>query len=386
MTGTIRCTKCDGVFTSQGICSKCGTIRAYVHIYSDGRQVKLRKTKDGAAMGYMQALDMLVAINRELRENSGFNPLDWSHSKVKGRRLEVAIHAWLDQKKAEAAGGELAPGTIKDYRGYVDHYFIPLLGKLDIREIGYEHLDDFRNKLPGRLKLKTRRNIINALHTAFVWLWKRGDIVKLPPFPAIEGYDATPRRAHTREEQAKGLKLIPEVHRDVIEFGMETGLRAGELCALKICDVMAASRKMRVQRLVYDGQERETTKGRRKDEVVLSDRAWEIVQGHVRGRELMDYLFMNAETGRKYPPKKLNETWRKHSGFDTCFHEAGRHSFCSQLGEIEENALILQDLMRHADIRTTKGYCHPRDEKIRDIVNRRGDVIPFPIRKVEKSD
>ncbi len=208
----------------------------------------------GKPFGYMQALDFLLDINREMRDpekSRSFNVLDYLAPNVQARKIENIIEKWIEQKKAEAAQGELSPGTLKDYCGYVKNYFIPMMGILDIKDIRYEQLNDFRNRLPGSLKLKTRRNILNALHAAFIWLWKQGDIDKKCRLSLLSKV-LTQRsgRLSTIEEQEEGLKKIPEQHRDIIGFGFETGLRSGELCAIKICDIKAAARKIRVQRQV----------------------------------------------------------------------------------------------------------------------------------------
>jgi integrase/ribosomal protein L37E len=386
MTGTIRCSKCDAAFDAEkGTCSKCGWIRGYLIIYWKGKHFKIRRGKDDQPMGYFQCLDALLAINREMREGS-FNPLDWLAANVQARKIRNVIDSWLKQKEAEMNAGELSPGTLKDYRGYIKHYFKPLLGDLDAREIRYEHLNRFRNNLPSSLKLKTRRNVMNALHAAFNFFWREEIIKEVPPFPIILGDDATPRTALTFEEQQAGLAKIPVQHRDILDFGMETGRRPGEICALKVYDILAASHKLRIRRTIYDGRERETTKGRRKSVIVLSDHAWEIIVRNIRGRELTDYIFINPETGRRYSPWKLNQLWRTYSGTDCCFYEAGRHSFCSQIAENEQNVLILQHLMDHADTRTTSKYCHTRDEKAREVVNNRGKVVPVSFRRKKENE
>jgi integrase len=374
-TGAILCTKCDVAMTDGGICPKCGGIRRYIRLYwrdkncKKGRRYKIRRDH----FGYLSAVEMLIAINGKLKDpqkRKSFCILDYLAEHTEHRKFKNCIHKWLNQKEIEVNSGELSKGTYKDYVGYVENHWLPEFGERDIRQIAFEDLNTFKNRFPKALKIKTRRNIMNALRSAFNFLLRERAVDTIPPFPVIEGYDATPRRSHTPEEQAEGLSKVPAQHRDVIEFGFETGLRSGELCAIRITDIKAASRKLNVARRIYGGEERETTKGRRKDEITLSDFAWEIVLRNLRGKGLTDFLFINPDTGRRYTEKKFNEIWKKHSGFDTCFHEACRHSYCTNIGEEEENLKILQDLMRHADSRTTMGYSHPRDEKLREVQNR----------------
>lgn len=380
MTGTIRCSRCDVAFDSKGICPKCGWIKCYLLIYSARKLHKIRRNSQDRPFGYIEALDILVAINREIREGK-FNILNWLPAEINLRRFETVIAQWLAQKTTEMQAGSLSHGTIKDYRGYTNHYFKPMLGKFDVRKITYNDLERFRDNLPATLKKKTQRNILNALHAAFRWFWRMGILNELPPFPVILGNDSVKRKSLTYEEQQEGIAKIPERHRGIIEFGCETGLRPGELCVLKVWDLRASTREALIQRTLQESKERETTKGRKKDYIPLSDRAWEIALKNIDGKD--EYLFINPDTGRRYTVKALNQIWRKHSGFDCCYYEAGRHSFCTHLSEVEMNPLILQDLMRHADIQTTKKYCHPRAERLRQTLNKRGKVYPLSIREAK---
>lgn len=381
MTGTIRCLRCDTAFDAKGTCPKCGYIKCYLLIYHDGKLHKIRRNIQDRPFGYVEALDTLVAVNREMREGK-FNILNWLPAEINLRRFETVISQWLTQKETEMNSGSLSRGTIKDYKGYTKNHFKPMLGKLDVRKIAYNDLERFRDNLPAGLKKKTQRNILNALHSAFRWFWRKGIVNELPPFPVILGNDATKRIALTYEEQQAGLARIPEQYRDVFEFGCETGLRPGEVCVLRVWDLRAGTREALIQRNLQEGIESETTKGKRKDLIPLSDHAWAIALRHMTGQD--EYLFINPDTHKRYTVKAMNQIWRKFSGIDCCWYEAGRHSFCTHLAEIEMNPLILQDLMRHATLQTTKKYCHPRAERLRKTLNQRGQVYPLSIRETKE--
>jgi site-specific recombinase XerD len=58
-------------------------------------------------------------------------------------------------------------------------------------------------------------------------------------------------------------------------------------------------------------------------------------------------------------------------------HEASRHSVCTQIVESGATHLQAKQLMPHADIRSTEKYFHGNVTKMRDLVNRRGKVIPI---------
>jgi len=136
-------------------------------------------------------------------------------------------------------------------------------------------------------------NIMNALHAFFTWLYQKGIVKGMPAFPTVKGDDATPRVSLDYDDQQVFLDNVPVAHRDVLEFGFETGLRPGELCALKIFDFDLRVEKGVIQRTLSCGTVRETTKAKNKRPIPLSDRAIELIRTHSEGRFGADYLFIN---------------------------------------------------------------------------------------------
>ncbi|KJU81297.1 hypothetical protein MBAV_006510 [Candidatus Magnetobacterium bavaricum] len=45
--------------------------------------------------------------------------------------------------------------------------------------------------------------------------------------------------------------------------------------------------------------------------------------------------------------------------------------------EDNTNPLVVKELARHTDLRTTQKYYHATSSKLRDVVNRRGKVVPI---------
>jgi integrase len=178
---------------------------------------------------------------------------------------------WQEMKEDEAEAGEPSYETLKCYKGNVKNFFKPYLGKLNVREVRYEDLERFKDDLRHVKGIKTRRNILNALHALFVWMRRRGTIGELPLFPTIEGDNSEERTALDYEAQAQALKLTPEEHRDPLEFGIETGLRGGEICALKVVDIDMINKQVLVRRTLSGSRIRETTKGKSKKWIPLSD-------------------------------------------------------------------------------------------------------------------
>jgi len=266
----------------------------------------------------------LVEINNRIKKKV-FHPEDFTEAKIDERKFENMITKWLKEKEGKEKVGELSNGTIRDYSGYVKNYFGFLHG-LDVREIDLEKLSDFKDTLSG-VSIKTRKNIMNALRNFYFWLKERGVIEIVPNFPRITGDDSKTRKAIDYELQLEVLNRIPERHRDVIEFLMETGLRPGEACAL-LCEHIDLRRgEARIERTFSSNKLRETTKQKRKRNIPLSERAYEIAEKNCSGKLQKQYLFVNPNSNRNYLPDTLWRIWRAYSGVNVCLYEGTRHSF-----------------------------------------------------------
>ncbi|KJU85050.1 protein containing Integrase, partial [Candidatus Magnetobacterium bavaricum] len=194
------------------------------------------RDKDGGQFDYSRAIRRMTVIRSEI-DNKTFNPDDFMASKIKERLMETKLNDWLEQKSEEEEANELSPDTIRHYQSYTKNHFIPYFKGLDVKEVEFHHIENFKDRLPKRLKIKTRRNILNALHSFFTWLRRKGIIKEVPNFPEIRGDDAKMRTSIDIDQQQEVLKRLPKHHRDIFAFAFETGLRGGELCALKVKDV-----------------------------------------------------------------------------------------------------------------------------------------------------
>jgi integrase len=384
MRGTIRCSKCHSNM-EKAVCGKCGHTICYIVVYWRGKHHRFFKSRDdGEPFTFGRAGKQLVEINLELNRKD-FNPKRWTVEAVKSRAFQRQIDKWLERKTHEKDVGEFAPSTLKSYRNYARNHF-PFFGGKAIADIEYADLEDFKDHLADKgIKIKSRKNILNGLHAFFTWAFKRGILKVIPPFPTVEGDDAEPRTALTLAEQMEALERLPEAHRDVISFAMETGLRPGELCALKAADVDLSGGSLLVQRTYSASELKQTTKGKNKKRIPLSDTALDLARRHLRDKLPEAWLFINPDTGRGYRVEYIRRVWRLHSGVQATLYEATRHSFCTQIVEDGADTRQAQELMRHLDRRSTEAYIHAGIERHRNLVNQRGKGKVLPIQLKQKS-
>jgi len=376
MSGSIRCAKRGcGRARNEDVCPNCGTVSMYVSIYFKGKHYRFARSKQGRVLKDINEARDLHAEMRLAINNGTFNPLDYTKTKIDERKFKFQVNTWLNQKIEEQEAGELSPETLKNYKGYANIHFSPL-ADYDVRNIDYALLENFKDGLPKTLKIKTRRNILNALHDLFVRMHKKGILRDFPAWPVIEGDDSFVRSALTFKQQMDGLSKIPEkADKEAIEFGFETGLRPGETCALKVKDLDVINRQILIGRTWSGKYLRESTKGKNKIWLPLSERAWEIIKSRIKDALPESFIFVNPRTGGAYRPKVLNRIWKTFSGYaDIDHYSASRHSFCTQLVHDGLNPLEAQSAMRHKDLRSTQRYFHAHRDRMREHFNRRGRV------------
>ena len=368
------------------VCS-CGHTTCFISLYWKGKYERFsRSIRDGNTLNYQRALDFQISITHALKEKT-FTLESWQYGEIKKLKFDYLFLKWLEQKKQELDSNELSYGTYKAYESYYYHHLSPLFLQ-DIRDITFTELEEFKDNLSKTIKLKTKRNILNCVHSFFSWLLKKGRIDKIPVFPTIEGNDATPMQALDKVSLKKALEMIPEKHRDIIEFAFETGVRIGELCSIKVMDVNTIERTALIQRTFVNNNEiKERPKGKRKETVLLSDRALEITGKNMQDKTPGSFLFINPGTGKGYNPNYIRKQWKKSTGLDISFHEAGRHTFCSLMGQDKDiNAYDVMRLARHADIRTTSKYMHQDHDKMINALNRRAGFQNSEKRKSQNSN
>jgi site-specific recombinase XerD len=380
--GTIRCNRCSTTM-GRDKCPKCGGESCHIVIYWQGKHRKISKAHDGFGLNKARANAVLGEIRVAIGKGT-FNPIDYTEEKIIDRKMSTKLTQWLNVRKKEMEEGSLSPSSYFNMVGHVNNHILPYLGHYDVKSIRQENLEDFKDHITG-VKSKTKKNIFVTLHAFFVWLWKRG-IRDIPPFPEIpDAHDSDEQEAIDFDEQQEELRKIPEgVIKDMIEFGMETGIRPGELVTLRVTDIDSKTWYALIGRTVSAYSFiRDTTKGGHKDVIPLSDRAVEMTKRNIVGKFPEDFLFCKPDK-RRFSVKSPNYFWKKFTGHDLTYKEASRHSFATQLADNGADAYEIKAAIRHTDIRVSQKYVHKHLERLREKVNRRGTVVELKREDADK--
>ena len=154
----------------------------------------------------------------------------------------VTFGQLLDQWLEECDRMDLSPTTMRTYRSQIERTIRPSLGKVTLTRLTAKNLDSLYGAMKDAGKSpKTIRNhhaiISAALHQAVRWGWVRSNVAEM----------AKPPRVSQKRVEAPSLDVV----RDVIEAAERrdprlapllmlaalTGMRRGELCALRWSDI-----------------------------------------------------------------------------------------------------------------------------------------------------
>ena len=152
---------------------------------------------------------------------------------------------------------------------------------------------------------------------------------------------------------------------DLVRVAAYTGLRRGELVALRWSDVDIARRKVVVRRAVSANQETPSTKSRRAREVPIPDQAAAALRRLADRQDFTtqdDFVFVNR-LGRRIDASALRrriERARDAAGLRKLrFHDL-RHTYGSLLVAGGVDLASVKSAMGHSRITTTERYLHAR--------------------------
>jgi hypothetical protein len=153
---------------------------------------------------------------------------------------EVLVH-----KKASTAA------TMK---GHINNSFIPAFGKLAMGDLDSERVQSFLNRQVGKASPKTVKNLWTTLrimwNSAVAWKYATGELrVELPRARKHR------MRCYTVQEVKRILAHTKDAERVFFWLAAETGLRAGELIALRVSDVDVEKLSVEVNKAIWNGSE-----------------------------------------------------------------------------------------------------------------------------------
>lgn len=258
------------------------------------------------------------------------------------------------------------PSEIENKESILRVHLVPIFGDFALDGIGPGHVEVYKaRKLKQGLSRKSINNHLTVLRRALAIAveWRVIEHV-----PVIRWLDTPPAEFDflTFDEARQLITAADEEWRAMITVAVRTGLRLGELLALRWSDVDLEAGRIIVRRAVARGVVG-TPKNGRTREVPLSEEAAEALRTHPRRGDLVfcaDDGAMLTRGATKWPLRRALARAALRSIGWHCL----RHTFASHLVMRGAPLKSVQELLGHATIEMTMRYSHLSPDARRDAV------------------
>lgn len=297
------------------------------------------------------------------------------------------LDEWLRVRKSG-----FAMSTYEKYRRICQKYIFPFFEKIDIREINADVLDCYRLFLTEKLIIAqasqygdTAKCAAMLVNNGFDYAAELQLVDIAPHFILKSRTNHGEISIFTDEEQSK-IESYCINNMDGYSFGvllcLYTGLRIGELCALKWGDIDISEGVINIRRTAQRLKKDEnntflcvsypkTASSVRK--IPIPDCIMEIVKDFWKGQTDDIYIFTNSPDLPAEPRtfqyryrKYLEEAEVRYRKFHTL-----RHTFATRCISFGMDMKTLSEILGHSNVRITlEYYCHTTMEHKKEQMNR----------------
>ena len=263
------------------------------------------------------------------------------------------------------------PSEVASKTNILRRHLLPIFGARLLASIKAQDIEHYKaHKLAEGYARKSINNHLAVLSRLFKLAEEWEALDKAPRLKLMSTEDPDFVFLDFHESEALLTAAEPAWH-DIILFGLRTGLRLGELRALRWQDLNLPGQKVLVRRAAWKGTIG-SPKGGRPREVPLSEEV--IAMLHTRAQPASpSALVFGHASGRMLTRNEMKwPLWRacKAAGLDKLGWHTLRHSFASQLVMRGVPLKAVQELLGHRDIRTTMRYAHLSPKTRREAVER----------------
>lgn len=286
------------------------------------------------------------------------------------RRLEHYCDEWLLINKSRYKAS-----TLVKYSTILEKHIKPELGALELSALTSVAIESFASRLSASLAPKTVRDILSVLKSVLKYA-ARHEPESLPPIDIVYPKEERGETRVLSMEEQRRLACYLAADMDSCRFGvllaLLTGLRIGELCALKWGDISLDEGTLKVTRTVQrlknlDGDADSKTKvviggtktGSSTRVIPMSAYALELCR---KMGECAPEHYVLTGTERCMEPRTLQyrlDVYTKACGLEGVHFHTLRHSFATRCIENGFEIKSLREILGHASTTITlERYAH----------------------------
>ena len=303
--------------------------------------------------------------------------------------FEYWLLEWLDYKHAIVKNS-----TYMKYKNSINKHIIPNLGSFDIKILDNNIVQKFINqKLSAEkcsLSPKSVRELVNIIKNTLAYAENYGFQSKCKCELLIVRNSFKPIRVLNKNEE-KALLNTLESDTDIFKLGilisLLTGVRIGELCALRWEDVdfkecvITVNRTM--QRVQVEGKDNKT------EIIITTPKTNTSIRQIPIPKMLVDYIIgfkssndqyiLTNKNGNYIEPRVMQYKFKKYlqvAGISDANFHALRHTFATRCIEAGVDVKVLSEVLGHSNVNITLDrYVHNSIDYKKDNIERFNDYI-----------
>lgn len=353
------------------------------HVARDGR---IRFRVQGRLDGERVAIGLYDDEERALDEK-----LAWL-AVHQGDSSSLTVGSWGEQWLKLRETGGMVRSALDDRRRWNKYIAKDPVARVVLRSLSRRHVVEWRDRLlrlpsrrGGRLAAQTVRNAWYLLSGCLLDAIER-EHIDASPMASMKVPEVIETERSLRFLSAKQIgkllerELAPH-QRSIFTVAIYAGLRAGELCGLRWCDVALAGEHPELHVCRSRGGPPKGNRSRRVPllgPAVEALKAWRREQPGVGEALVWPSDGRGSKKGKELPggchARGYDAGWAL-LGYDETFHDL-RHTCASHLvmGTWTDRPLELievRDWLGHASIKTTERYAHLRPGRLHEVAHRR---------------
>ena len=330
-----------------------GKVFGLRHIYKDPHTNKVFEA-------YSQALDVLLAINRDFKDVS-YNKKKfarkygntWIPEKILENRMEQICERWLKNHKTEADKKAKSKIWVNQLSNTCENFIVPFFRGRDINDISRDDIEKFYHfLLDKKYSAKYIKAILSVLKSLFL-RYRPADVPEFPSFSIVP----------VREKQRLGLmreiaiiEQVPERHgyRVAILILLRTAMRINEVPAIKVHNLDDGI--IYVSKAMSNGELRLCRKSGGEVSYKITPELWQLLMKHVENKDPDDFVF--EINGKPMTTDRIYKVWAaacknakvKHISLQ----QASRHSTATEIYDKHKKKALqeIRDQLGHDNITT----------------------------------
>ncbi|MGM0213620.1 tyrosine-type recombinase/integrase [Enterococcus sp. AZ109] len=325
----------------------------------EGRYIKGRKPNGKIHYGYVYQ-----KTYKETKEK--LLEMKWRYKQVQISRgiYTGSVHEWIDYC-LEQQKNKVKYSTLMTYRYKMEKYLYPFLGEIELRTVTQENIQEWVSELEKSSLANTTIHTVVQITRRYFEQAVQDSAIEKNPFKHVLLPKKETKKIHplTLQEQQKIEEIAAkEKNGRPILFALQTGLRIGEVAALRWRDIDFYNNLITVrytyQRVLSEGSGTELQLGRpktRASERILplsaNLRDWLLSW---RPEEQTEFVFQVGS--RPMEPRLITYHFNKicqKAGVTNCHFHQLRHTFATRLLENRGTITGISALLGHSSTKMT---------------------------------